>query len=81
VSADLLERAGAIRAGCESHGVSLRTAAVHYPLTVEGVTAVVVGMGSPAEVDDNVSSLQSPDPPVLWADLTARSLLREADRQ
>jgi hypothetical protein len=45
------------------------------------VTAVVVGMGSPAEVDDNVSSLQSPDPAVLWADLTARSLLREADRQ
>jgi D-threo-aldose 1-dehydrogenase len=80
VSADLLERAGAIRAVCESHGVSLRTAAVHYPLTVDGVTAVVVGMSSPAEVDDNVSSLQAPVPPALWADLTARSLLREADR-
>jgi D-threo-aldose 1-dehydrogenase len=81
VSADLLERAATIRTVCESHGVSLRAAALHYPLTVDGVTAVVVGMSSPAEVDANVSSLHSPVPPALWADLTARSLLREADRQ
>jgi D-threo-aldose 1-dehydrogenase len=81
VSADLLERAVTIRTVCESHGVSLRAAALHYPLTVEGVTTVVVGMSSPAEVDANVSSLQSPIPPELWADLTARSLLREAHRQ
>ncbi|HEX4980366.1 MAG TPA: aldo/keto reductase, partial [Ilumatobacteraceae bacterium] len=54
-SSELLERAAAIRAVCESHGVSMRTAALHYPLTVEGVTALIVGMRSPTEVDDNLA--------------------------
>ena len=45
------------RAICESHGVSLRTAALHHPLTVDGVTAVIVGMSSPTEVDDNIADL------------------------
>ncbi len=44
---EVLERAAAIRAVCESHGVPLRTAALQYPLTVDGVTAVIVGMSSP----------------------------------
>ena len=60
-SPDVLKRAAAIRAACESHGVSLRTAALHYPLTVDGVTAVIVGMSSPAEVDDNLHA-HSPPP-------------------
>lgn len=57
----------------ESHGVPMRTAALHYPLTVDGVTAVVVGMSTPAEVDDNLTSLQSPVPTALWSDLAART--------
>jgi D-threo-aldose 1-dehydrogenase len=67
----LLARAATIRVICESHGVSLRTAALHYPLTVDGVTAVVVGMSTPAEVDDNLASLHSTIPPELWTDLAA----------
>jgi D-threo-aldose 1-dehydrogenase len=81
VSPDLLERAVAIQAVCESHRVSLRAAALNYPLTVDGVTAVVVGMSSPAEVDDDLTSLQSTIPPALWSDLAARSLLPMPDRQ
>ena len=68
-SIDVLERAAAIRAICESHGVALRTAALHYPLTVDGVTAVIVGMSSPTEVDDNIAALYSTIPPALWTDL------------
>ena len=68
-SPDVLKRAAAIRAACETHGVSLRTAALHYPLTVDGVTAVIVGMSSPAEVDDNITALHSTIPPALWSDL------------
>jgi D-threo-aldose 1-dehydrogenase len=65
----LLARATAMRTVCESHDVALGTAALNFPLTVEGVTAVVVGMSSPAEVDANVASLRSPLPPDLWAEL------------
>jgi D-threo-aldose 1-dehydrogenase len=68
---DVLERTAAIRATCESHGVALRTAALQYPLTVDGVTAVIVGMSSPTEVDDNLASFRSPIPPSLWTDLAA----------
>ena len=71
-SSDVLERAAAIRAVCESHGVSLRAAALHYPLTVDGVTAVIVGMSSPAEVDDNLAALDSAIPPALWSDLATQ---------
>ncbi|HWM21057.1 MAG TPA: aldo/keto reductase [Ilumatobacteraceae bacterium] len=68
---DVLERAAAIRATCEAHGVSLPTAALHYPLTVDGVTAVIVGMSSPTEVDDNVTAFQTTIPPALWTDLAS----------
>lgn len=68
-SGDVLARAAALRAICESHDVPLRTAALQYPLTVEGVTAVIVGMSSPTEVDENITALQSPIPPALWTDL------------
>jgi D-threo-aldose 1-dehydrogenase len=51
--------------------VSLRTAALRYPMTVDGVTSVIVGMSSPTEVDDNVASLHSAIPPALWSDLAA----------
>jgi D-threo-aldose 1-dehydrogenase len=70
-SRDVLERADAIRAVCETHGVSLPTAALHYPLTFDGVTAVIVGMSSPVEVDDNIAAFQSTVPPALWADLVS----------
>lgn len=72
VSNDLLERTTAIRATCESHGVSLRTAALQYPLTVDGVTAVIAGMSSPTEVDDNVTAFNADIPAALWADLAAQ---------
>jgi D-threo-aldose 1-dehydrogenase len=66
---DVLERAAAIKTICESHGVSLRTAALQFPLTLDGVTSVIVGMSSPAEVDDNLASFDTTVPPALWVDL------------
>ena len=72
---DVLERTAAIRAICESHGVSLPAAALQFPLSVDGVTAVVVGMSSPAEVDENLTGLRTTIPAALWSELTDRSLL------
>ena len=78
-SVDVLQRAAAMRAICESHGVSLRTAALHYPLTVDGVTAVIVGMSSPTEVDDNLAAFRSTIPPALWTDLALTRWLSVAE--
>jgi D-threo-aldose 1-dehydrogenase len=53
----------------------LPAAALQFPLSVDGVTAVVVGMSSPAEVDENLTGLRTTIPAALWTELTAQSLL------
>ena len=70
-SAETLARAAAIGSVCQHHGVSLRAAAVNFPLAHAGVAAVVVGMAAPAEVDDNLSALRAPVPDALWPELAA----------
>ena len=46
----ILDRAEALAAVCAEAGVSLRAAAMQFPLRFDGVAAVVVGMSSPTEV-------------------------------
>ena len=64
-----LARAAAIDAACQRHGVTLRAAAVSFPLTNPEVAAVVVGMAAPAEVDENLAALRTPVPDGLWLEL------------
>ncbi len=68
-SGDTLARASAIDSVCRRHGVSIRTAAVNFPLRNPSVTAVVVGMAAPAEVDENLAALRAPVPGELWREL------------
>ena len=68
-SDETLARAAAIDAACRRHGVSLRAAALNFPLTNPEVTAVVVGMAAPAEVDENLDGLRTPLPGELWSEL------------
>ena len=68
-SDETLARAAAIDAVCQRHGVALRTAAVNFPLANPKVTAVVVGMAAPAEVDENLAALRAPVPDELWLEL------------
>ena len=65
----LLDRALAIREVCEHHGVPLRAAALQFPLTHPAVTAVLVGVRSPEEVDDALAMASVPIPAALWDDL------------
>jgi D-threo-aldose 1-dehydrogenase len=67
--AGVLDAVGRLQASCAAHGVALRAAALQYPLTVDGVTAEVVGMASPDEVDDNLAALRTPIPDELWREL------------
>ena len=64
-----LARAVEIDSVCRRHGVTLRAAAVNFPLTNPAVASVVVGMAAPAEVDENLAALRSPVPEDLWLEL------------
>lgn len=79
-SDETLERAAAIDAVCRRHGVSLRTAAVNFPLTNPGVAAVVVGMAAPAEVDENLDALEAPVPDELWQELQGMEMQSMRER-
>ena len=67
----ILERARALAAVCADAGVSLRAAAMQFPLRFAGVAAVVVGMSSPAEVASNIADVTAPIPPDVWSELDA----------
>ena len=71
---ETLLRASAIDSVCQRHGVSLRAAAVNFPLANPKVAAVVVGMAAPAEVDENLAALRAPVPDELWTDLQGMEL-------
>ena len=70
-----LERALAVRAVCQRHGVPLRAAAIQFPFTHPAVTAVLVGARSGAEVTDAVRMAAVPIPAALWTDLRADRLI------
>jgi D-threo-aldose 1-dehydrogenase len=72
---EVLDRALAIKAVCERHGVPLRAAAVQFPFTHPAVASVLVGTRSPEEVADAVRMCEVPVPPRLWKDLSAGGLV------
>jgi D-threo-aldose 1-dehydrogenase len=72
---DLVERALALHAECERHGVPLRAAAIQFPLGHAAVTTVVVGANSPAQVEDAVAMFRYEIPPGLWSGLKSAGLL------
>ncbi|GAA4613040.1 aldo/keto reductase [Actinoallomurus liliacearum] len=73
----LLAKARAIRDICDRHGVPLRAAALQFPLGHPSVAGVVVGMRSPAEVDDAVAMASVEIPGRLWRELIGAGLLPE----
>jgi D-threo-aldose 1-dehydrogenase len=56
---------------CRAHGVSLAAAAMRFPLVHLPVSAVLVGVRSVAELDQNVAAFDAPIPDGLWTDLAA----------
>jgi D-threo-aldose 1-dehydrogenase len=74
----ILARVARIEAVCGRHGVSLRVAALQFPLAHPAVTGIVVGAGSPGEVRANIAALDAALPGALWAELRAEGLLHEA---
>ena len=75
VEPSTLERAVELRDVCANHGVSLRSAALAFALTDRRITAVVVGMARPEEVDENLELATTGVPDELWAELEAEGLI------
>lgn len=74
---DMLARVRAIGEVCERHGVPLRAAALRFPFGHPAVASVLIGMRSPAEVDDAVAMAAVEIPAQLWRDLKSTRLLPE----
>lgn len=73
----VIDRAAAIKAVCDRHGVPLAAAAVQFPLHHPAVAAVVVGPRSPEHVVANGELMRLPIPADLWAELKHEGLLVE----
>ncbi len=68
------DRVRTIRNLCAEFSVPLTAAAVQYPLRHPGVSAVVVGAGSVAELEDDHAALEVSIPAQFWAQLVARAV-------
>lgn len=66
---DIAARVGRLAAACDRHGVALPAAALRWALRQPGVSAVVVGARSAAEVRTDVAWATTPVPDDLWAEL------------
>jgi D-threo-aldose 1-dehydrogenase len=73
---DVVERARRIATVCDRHGVSLRAAAVQFPLAHPAVASLVAGVRSVAHLDEYPRLARQAIPPELWAELRAEGLLR-----
>lgn len=66
---EVVQRAQLLEAACRRHSVSLRAAALQFPLRHPAVTAVVLGAGTAADIRDSHEQLAVEVPDELWAEL------------
>lgn len=74
-AAEIVAKVDAIEKLCREYGTQLSTAALHFVLGHPAVVAVIPGATSPAEVEQNVASLQRRVPAALWAELRSSGLI------
>jgi D-threo-aldose 1-dehydrogenase len=75
---ELIERAQALQTVCDRHDVPLMAAAIQFPLAEPGISAVLTGVRSPAEIVQNVEMMNIPIPGALWSDLRAEGFIHDA---
>lgn len=72
-----VEKARHIDAICQRHGVSLKAAALQFPLAHPAVVSVVSGPRSITELEENLAAFRQPIPAALWEDLRRAGLIDE----
>ena len=66
---ELIQRAHAIEAICERHGVDMKAAALQFPLRHPAVATVLTGCRSVSEMEENARLFQAAIPEELWDEL------------
>jgi D-threo-aldose 1-dehydrogenase len=66
-SAEILTRVREIETLCRCFDVPLTAAAVQFPIRFAAANAIILGMMSPQEVDDNLRAFETPIAPEFWA--------------
>lgn len=74
-NAEPLQRALRMQAVCERYGVPLAAAAIQFPLGHPAVGAVLAGVRSVAEVEENVAHFTRRIPAELWRELRQEGLV------
>lgn len=72
---EIIDRAAALKAVCNRHGVPLMAVAIQFPMHHPAVATVLTGPRSPEHVVVNNEMLRFPIPDALWAELKAEQLL------
>jgi D-threo-aldose 1-dehydrogenase len=72
----LVDKVNKVADVCESHGVTLPTAALAFPLFHPAVAGIAVGCRTPEEVRTNAALARTDIPTALWTDLKTAGLLR-----
>jgi D-threo-aldose 1-dehydrogenase len=67
----ILDQVGRIAALCERHDVSLRAAALQFPLRHPAVSAIVVGARSAQEIEEDVRDFSTELPEALFDEIAA----------
>ncbi len=71
----LIERAQSIAAVCERHGVSLKTAAIQFPLAHPAVASIAAGVRTIEHFDDYPAAMTTDVPSQLWDELRHEGLI------
>jgi D-threo-aldose 1-dehydrogenase len=69
------ERVARLTALCQRHGVSVKAAALQFPLAHPAVKTLLLGGRSIAHLQENLRLLPVPIPAALWQDLRAEGLI------
>jgi D-threo-aldose 1-dehydrogenase len=72
----ILDWVAKIEQVCAAHGVSLKEAALRFPLGHPAVVSVIPGAQTAEETRRNAEVIRASIPTALWADLKAQGLLR-----
>lgn len=75
---EILDKVRRIETVCQSHGVPLATAAMHFCLGHPAVSSLVLGAVTPDEVRQNRAAMAANVPSSLWSDLKSGNLLDPA---
>lgn len=74
-SEDMLAHVRRIEHLCKEHGISLRAAALHFPLRHPAVASVIPGARSLTELEENLAALKERVPDAFWAALVDQGLI------